>query len=113
MRLKAKVGRERKHDSWVEQLHIELREDFDRLCKLAVKFNTHILQLFTLNILDTRSNGVNLKKPHRLAYYTEARKYYHCALVKNVLQTFSNQKPYKMWKAKAPSRGRGGGGGGE
>ena len=39
--LKARVGRGRKRQAWVGALHIELREEFDRLQKVGVKFKQH------------------------------------------------------------------------
>lgn len=55
-RLKARSGRGRKRALWVEALHADLREEFDRLRKLGVKFNLTTLRYLALHILTNSSN---------------------------------------------------------
>lgn len=50
VRLKAGTGRGRKRAAWVEALHIELREEFDRLRRVGVKFNLNTLRLLAKSI---------------------------------------------------------------
>lgn len=51
--LKARKGRGRKRQAWVEALHIDLRSEFDRLRKLGVKFNLNTLRSLALHVLST------------------------------------------------------------
>lgn len=50
--LKAKAGRGKKRQPWVEALHYDLRAEFDRLRKLGVKFNLNTLRSLALEVLD-------------------------------------------------------------
>lgn len=51
VRLKAKVGRGRKRQTWVDALHRDLLQEFERLSKLGVKFNLSTLKHLALNML--------------------------------------------------------------
>lgn len=55
--LKAHKGRGRKRESWVEALHKDLREEFDRLRKLGVKFNHSTLRLLAMGLLKNSTNS--------------------------------------------------------
>lgn len=58
VRLKAREGRGRKREAWVEVLHIDLRAEFDRLRRVGVKFSFSTLRLLTLKLLSESTNGV-------------------------------------------------------
>lgn len=49
--LKAREGRGRKRASWVKALHADLRDEFDRLRKLGVKFNHRTLRALAQQLL--------------------------------------------------------------
>lgn len=70
-RLKARVGRGRRGQTWVEALHIELREEFDRLRKVGVKFNQTTLRHLAL---DTFKNSLrrNVQLEHARSSFTGA-----------------------------------------
>ena len=40
-----------RHEKWVEGLHKDFREEFERLSKLGVKFNLRTLRLLALDVL--------------------------------------------------------------
>ena len=52
-RLKARNGRGRKRGPWVEALHQSVKDEFERLSKLGVKFNLNTLKHLALDILST------------------------------------------------------------
>lgn len=56
VRLKAKPGRGRKRAQWVSALYEDLRDEFDRLRKLGVKFNMVTLKHLALDLLQNSSN---------------------------------------------------------
>ena len=65
-RLKARVGRRRRRQAWVEAFHIELREEFDRLRKVGEKFNQTTLRHLALDILKnsgTEAYSWNMQGP--------------------------------------------------
>ena len=51
--IKARPGRGRKRAAWVDAVHQDLREEFDRLRKLGVKFNICTLKSLALHLIDT------------------------------------------------------------
>lgn len=57
VRMKARIGRGRRRLSWVEALQCDLREEFDRLRKLGVKFNLNTLRSLALQVLRTSENN--------------------------------------------------------
>lgn len=58
VQLKAQCGRGRKRTECVEQFHVELTDEFDRLGKAGVMFNMNTLRLLVLHILDHEPHGV-------------------------------------------------------
>lgn len=50
-------GRRKKRTKWVDGLHMELRDELDRMRKFAVKFILNTLRLLLLHILHTNNNG--------------------------------------------------------
>lgn len=58
VRLKSNQGRGRKRETCVEEVHIELRDEFDRMRKLGVRFNMHTLSLLAQIIIANNPNGV-------------------------------------------------------
>lgn len=55
-RLKARPGRGRKREAWVNAIHEDLREEFDRLRRLGVKFSLNTLRDLACNILCHSTN---------------------------------------------------------
>lgn len=65
VRLKDLAGRRRKRDVWIEEIHIYLREEFDRLRKLSVKFNLIAMRNLALDIIETSdSYAYSIKMLH-------------------------------------------------
>lgn len=58
MRLKARSGGRRKRFPWIDGIHTELGDDFDRLRCVGVKFNLTMLHLLALSIFDQTDNGI-------------------------------------------------------
>lgn len=56
VQLKARAGRGSKRAKWVDALHLDLREEFDRLRKLGVKFNLTTLRHLALDMLRASEN---------------------------------------------------------
>lgn len=52
--MKAQPGRDRKRGAWIDTLYEDLREGFDSLRKLGVKFNLKILRHLALEILHSK-----------------------------------------------------------
>lgn len=54
--LKARAGRGRRRQVWVDALHQDLRSEFDRLRRLGVKFNFNTLRYLALHLLHNTEN---------------------------------------------------------
>lgn len=54
--MKAKAGMGRCDTPWVSALHSGLISEFDRLCRLALKFNYSILRLLALLLTEQSEN---------------------------------------------------------
>lgn len=55
--MKAQPGRGRKRADWVDALHMNLKDEFDWLRKLGVKFNLTNLRVLALELLHDSQNA--------------------------------------------------------
>lgn len=63
IRLKSRGGRDRKRSTCVNSLHRDLREYFDRLRKLGVKFNQSVICLYILRASQSFQYRSNMLDP--------------------------------------------------
>lgn len=58
VRLKARAGRGSKRQALIQEMNFDLRQEFDRLRKIGVKFNLTTLRHLSLDIIETSDADV-------------------------------------------------------
>lgn len=86
-RLKARSGRGRKRAPWVEALHQAVKDEFERLSKLGVKFNLNTLKHLALDILST-GDGDNYS---RNMIDPKSNEPLHLKITSTWIQSFTNR----------------------